>query len=75
MLNKDGCGKTKSCFSQPPSCTSSQDCIYLLKYSVAPNGQDAVFELSTNKYQWIAVGFNQKTYRMVISQIANGYFV
>ncbi|CAB4031477.1 Hypothetical predicted protein [Paramuricea clavata] len=56
MLDKDDCGKAKTCYSRPASCSSSQDCEYLLKYSVS--GQDVMFELSSSKYQWIAVGFN-----------------
>lgn len=64
MLDKDDCGKTKSCYSRPASCSSSQDCEYLLKYSVS--GQDVMFELSSSKYQWIAVGFNPNKGSMVI---------
>ena len=66
LLNKAKCGDTASCFSKPASCTSSDDCEYLLKYSVTEDDY-IVFELSTNKFQWISVGFNSKP-QMVILQ-------
>ncbi|XP_046846356.1 ferric-chelate reductase 1-like [Xenia sp. Carnegie-2017] len=55
-LDKSDCGKTQSCYSKPGGCLSSEDCEYLLKYSVS--NESVVFEMSSNKYEWIAVGFN-----------------
>ncbi|XP_028392495.1 putative ferric-chelate reductase 1 [Dendronephthya gigantea] len=63
LLDKAGCNSTISCYSQPPSCTSSKDCKYLLKYSVQ-NNEIIDFNLSSNTFEWIAVGFNPKNPRM-----------
>lgn len=56
FLDKQGCNTTSSCFSKPSDCRSSDDCEYLLKYSV--NGANATFEVSSNQHEWVAVGFN-----------------
>ena len=64
----DGCGKTKSCYSEPESCTSSGDCEYLV--TLKPVGDEDTesgeveFELSC-KGQWAAIGFNKEKNKMV----------
>ena len=68
QINKDGCGETKSCYSEPESCTSSSDCQYLV--TIKPVGgedsDDGVveFELSA-RGQWVSIGFNSEKNKMV----------
>ncbi len=67
QISKDGCGKTKSCYSEPDSCKSSSDCDYLV--TIRPVGEkgesgEVEFELSTKK-QWAAIGFNKEKNEMV----------
>jgi len=67
QINKDGCGKTKSCYFEPESCTSSSDCRYLV--TMKPVGDEdsddgeVEFELSTTG-QWGAIGFNSEKNKM-----------
>ena len=64
-ITKDGCGKTKSCYSEPANCKSSKDCEYLA--TIKPEGdqcESVEFELSTKK-QWGAIGFNSEKNKMV----------
>jgi len=66
-INKDGCGETKSCYSEPESCKSSSDCQYLV--TMKPVGDEdsddgkVEFELSA-KGQWVAIGFNSEKNKM-----------
>ncbi|CAH3179714.1 unnamed protein product, partial [Porites evermanni] len=52
----EGCGKTKGCYASPASCTSSENCDFLVTYN-ATNSTHVEFELS-GKGDWIAVGFS-----------------
>jgi len=67
QINKDGCGKTKSCYFEPESCTSSGDCRYLV--TMKPVGDEdsddgeVEFELSTTG-EWAAIGFNSEKNKM-----------
>ncbi|XP_027049152.1 uncharacterized protein LOC113676667 [Pocillopora damicornis] len=64
-ITKDGCGKTKSCYSEPANCKSSKDCEYLV--TIKPEGdqcESVEFELSTKK-QWGAIGFNSEKNKML----------
>ncbi|XP_020894776.1 putative ferric-chelate reductase 1 isoform X2 [Exaiptasia diaphana] len=56
-INKTGCFKTKGCISFPSSCSSSDDCDYLLTY--ASKGDHVVFELSS-KNEYAGFGLNTK---------------
>ena len=65
QINKDGCGKTKSCYSEPANCKGTSDCDFLV--TIRPlkgvdcnddNGE-VEFELSTNK-DWASIGFNKE---------------
>ena len=67
LLNKQGCKTTSSCYSAPPSCMSSNDCDYLLKYSL--DGKNVIFELSSKTYEWVAVGFNDKKAMVLYSTL------
>ncbi|KAL9950259.1 hypothetical protein ACROYT_G042734 [Oculina patagonica] len=65
-ISKDGCGKTKSCYSEPDSCKSSSDCDYLVTIKpVGDKGEsgEVEYELSTKK-QWAAIGFNKEKNKM-----------
>jgi len=68
QIDKDGCGETKSCYSEPENCTSSSDCQYLvtIKPVEDEDSDDGVveFELSA-KGQWVAIGFNSEKNKMV----------
>ena len=68
QITKDGCGKTKSCYSEPESCTTSSDCRYLVTMKPV-GGEDSdsgevEFELSTVG-QWGSIGFNNEKNEMV----------
>ncbi|CAH3043692.1 unnamed protein product [Porites lobata] len=52
----EGCGETKGCYASPASCTTSEDCDFLVTYN-ATNSTHVEFELS-GKGDWIAVGFS-----------------
>ncbi|XP_058951957.2 ferric-chelate reductase 1-like [Pocillopora verrucosa] len=65
-ITKDGCRKTKSCYSEPANCKSSKDCDYLV--TMKPTGDqgesgEVEFELSAKK-QWVAIGFNNEKNKM-----------
>ena len=62
QIDKDGCGETKSCYSEPESCKSSNDCQYLV--TIKPVGDYVEFELSS-KNQWGSIGFNSEKNKMV----------
>ena len=76
QMSKDGCGKTKSCYSEPKSCTSSSDCQYLV--TIKPVGDEdsddgeVEFELSTTD-QWVSIGFNNEKNKMVRTRSDIGY--
>ncbi|XP_031550508.1 ferric-chelate reductase 1-like [Actinia tenebrosa] len=57
QISKTGCGVTKSCYSEPSSCSNSQDCIFLVTYK--DNGDNVTFEISS-KLGYGSVGFNDK---------------
>ena len=70
-ITKDGCRKTKSCYSEPANCKSSKDCDYLV--TMKPTGDqgesgEVEFELSAKK-QWVAIGFNNEKNKMVRKKI------
>ena len=52
----DDCERTKGCFRSPQSCTTSDNCDFLVTYS-ATNSTHVEFELS-GQGAWIAVGFS-----------------
>ncbi|XP_073240023.1 DOMON domain-containing protein FRRS1L-like [Porites lutea] len=52
----EGCGETKGCYASPASCTTSENCNFLITYN-ATNSTHVEFELS-GKGDWIAVGFS-----------------
>ena len=52
----DDCERTKGCFRSPQSCTTSDNCDFLVTYR-ATNSTHVEFELS-GKGAWIAVGFS-----------------
>ena len=56
-MSKNGCPKTKGCFSKPSSCSSSEDCDFLITYT--PSDEAVVFEMSS-KGKWAALGFNKE---------------
>ncbi|PFX26311.1 putative ferric-chelate reductase 1 [Stylophora pistillata] len=65
-ITKDGCGKTKSCYSEPADCKSSKDCDYLVTIKpVGDKGESGQveFELSAKK-KWVAIGFNNEKNKM-----------
>ena len=55
QINKNGCGKTKGCYSLPSSCTGSADCNYLFTYQVSAG--NVTIEMSA-KERWVSVAFN-----------------
>lgn len=55
-MSKEGCPKSKGCFSFPESCTSSRDCNYLVTY--VPDKDGVTFNLSA-KFGYVALGFNK----------------
>ncbi|CAH3195825.1 unnamed protein product, partial [Porites evermanni] len=65
QINKDGCGKTKSCYSEPANCKGTSDCDFLVTIrplkgvDCSDDNGEVEFELSTNK-DWAAVGFNKE---------------
>ncbi|KAM7444870.1 DOMON domain-containing protein frrs1L [Porites harrisoni] len=52
----EGCGETKGCFVSPASCSTSENCDFLVTYN-ATNSTHIEFELS-GKGDWMAVGFS-----------------
>ena len=64
QITKEGCGKTKSCYSEPADCKASSDCSYLVTIKPLEKGKELEFELSA-KAQWVSIGFD-KDKRMVI---------
>ena len=66
-ITKDGCGKIKSCYSEPANCKSSKDCDYLVTMKPVRDqceSGEVEFELSAKK-QWVAIGFNNEKNKMV----------
>ncbi|KAJ7370789.1 DOMON domain-containing protein frrs1L [Desmophyllum pertusum] len=65
-ISKDGCGKTKSCYSEPESCKSSRDCEYLVTLKpVGEKGESGEVEIEISaKKQWVAIGFNKEKMKM-----------
>lgn len=65
IINKDGCGKTKSCYSEPANCKGTSDCDFLVTIrplkgvDCSDDNGEVEFELSTNK-DWAAIGFNKE---------------
>ncbi|XP_029198561.2 ferric-chelate reductase 1-like isoform X1 [Acropora millepora] len=55
-FNTNGCGTSKGCFRSPETCTTSENCDFLITYA-ATNSGTVEFELSGNE-NWIAVGFS-----------------
>ncbi|XP_044172751.1 DOMON domain-containing protein FRRS1L-like [Acropora millepora] len=55
-FNTNGCGTSKGCFRSPETCTTSENCDFLITYA-AMNSGTVEFELSGNE-NWIAVGFS-----------------
>lgn len=55
-VTKAGCGKTKSCYSDHTSCSSSSDCRFLSTYST--DGDDVIITLS-GKADYVAIGFGE----------------
>ena len=52
----DDCERTKGCFRSPQSCTTSDNCDFLVTYRPT-NSTHVEFELS-GRGAWIAVGFS-----------------
>lgn len=52
----DDCERTKGCFRSPQSCTTSDNCDFLVTYRPT-NSTHVEFELS-GRDDWIAVGFS-----------------
>ncbi|KAJ7370790.1 DOMON domain-containing protein frrs1L [Desmophyllum pertusum] len=67
LISKDGCGKTKSCYSEPESCKSSSDCDYLVTLRpVGEKGESGEVEIEISaKNQWVSIGFNKEKMKMV----------
>lgn len=65
QINKDGCGKTKSCYSEPANCKGTSDCDFFVTIrplkgvDCSDDNGEVEFELSTNK-DWAAIGFNKE---------------
>ncbi|XP_067027448.1 ferric-chelate reductase 1-like isoform X3 [Acropora muricata] len=57
-IAKEGCGKTKSCYSEPADCKASSDCNYLVTIKPLAKGKELEFELSA-KAQWVSIGFDK----------------
>jgi len=55
-FNTNGCGTSKGCFRSPETCTTSENCDFLITYA-ATNSGTVEFELSGIE-DWIAVGFS-----------------
>lgn len=64
-ITKDGCGETKSCYSEPEDCEGSSDCSYLVTIKPVKGGDgqgdvtEVEFEITSNK-QWASIGFNNE---------------
>ncbi|XP_073228164.1 putative ferric-chelate reductase 1 [Porites lutea] len=62
-ITKDGCGETKSCYSEPEDCEGGSDCSYLVTIKPVKGGDgqgevtEVEFEISSKK-QWASIGFN-----------------
>ena len=63
QITKDGCGETKSCYSEPADCKGSSDCSYFVTIKPVKEGDgqgevtEVEFEISS-KRQWASIGFN-----------------
>jgi hypothetical protein len=57
QVTKAGCGVTKGCYSEPPSCSNSEDCVFLATYK--NSGDNVTFEISS-KLGFGSIGFNDK---------------
>ncbi|XP_067036891.1 ferric-chelate reductase 1-like isoform X2 [Acropora muricata] len=55
-FNTNDCGTSKGCFRSPETCTTSENCDFLITYA-ATNFDTVEFELSGIE-NWIAVGFS-----------------
>ena len=53
----EGCGVTKGCYASPASCTTSENCDFLVTYNATKSLSRVDFELS-GKGDWIALGFS-----------------
>lgn len=58
QITKEGCGKTKSCYSEPADCKASSDCRYLVTIKPLAKGKVVEFELSA-KAEWVSIGFDK----------------
>ncbi|CAH3172489.1 unnamed protein product [Porites evermanni] len=64
-ITKDGCGETKSCYSEPEDCEGGSDCSYLVTIKPVKGGDgqgevtEVEFEISSKK-QWASIGFNSE---------------
>ena len=71
QFTTEGCGQTKGCYASPASCTSSENCDFLVTYN-ATNSTHVEFELS-GKGDWIAVGFSDNRF-MVSYYVSRMHF-
>ena len=70
QLSKSDCGNTKACFSKPESCSSSNDCSYLLMYK--PSESAVTFEMSS-KEEWVSVGFNKDPIMVIYDNLSQSF--
>ena len=64
QITKEGCGETKSCYSEPENCKASSNCDYLVTIKPLRGGdegevaEEVEFEISANR-RWTSIGFNK----------------